>query len=177
MSHKAAGRESGSKHMEKEPECKSRRTWTHGGTAQGKGGRSCLGEIPQPRAQVAFRLFRWPCSCPGGPRVRTKGTLISCAGLLCTWKNHPKKQIPLVLLKTSELLINSLVNCYKTETPHAFSWLENCVDYRVCLPRTRDKNKLSVSSADIRRGQKRDEGLDTSFSVLGKACRYFLACW
>lgn len=91
-------------------------------------------------------------------------------------KNHPKKEIPLVLVKNSELLINSLVNCYKTETPKAFSWLENCVDYRVCLPRTRDKNKLPVSSTDIRRSQKRDEGLDTSFSVLGKACPYLLVC-
>lgn len=96
--------------------------------------------------------------------------------MLCTWKNHPKKQIPLVRVKTSELLINSLVNCYKTETPHAFSWLENCVDYRVCLPRTRDKNKLSVSSADIRRGQKRDEGLDT-FLCLGKGMSLLFGLW
>lgn len=162
--------------MEKKPEYKSRRTWTHGGTAQGKGGRPCLEEFLSQGHRWPFCFSCEPVAAQEGQGYGPKETLISCAGLLCTWKNHPKKEIPLVLVKTSELLINSLVNCYKTETPNAFSWLENCVDYRVRLPRTRDKNKLSVSSTDIRRGQKRDEGLDTSLSVLGKACPYFLVC-
>lgn len=88
-----------------------------GNLRRGRG--KTLGEVilsvPKHRAQAL--LFMWPLCLPQGPEDIAQRRLsdLLCS-LACIWKNLPKKGIPLVLTKSSEFLINSLVKCYRPDT-------------------------------------------------------------
>ena len=87
--------------MEKEPECKSRRTWTHGGTAEGKG-RPCLGEFLSPG-------HRWPFSFSGDPVAAQEG------------QGHgPKETLIALYLEKSSKEANSLGTCQNFRTFNQF---------------------------------------------------------
>lgn len=77
------------------------------GNRAGEGRKTLLAGIPQPGQRWPFCFSCDPVAAQEHQGYRPKETLISCAGLLCTWKKSSKEE-------------NSLGTCQKFRTFNQF---------------------------------------------------------